>query len=192
MTKFNISNFKKSKTIESNDFTHPQWVTGSSSKVKDAYQVTLKMFDDLKSKIESGESVGIKERKLVPAQIAKEIDVDRSYLTPRRTQKLCSFIDELNQELNSLWKKQNPKKAQKPQSKTDLQKEITKYKKLYTEERDRNYSDAISELLASEFYGPNKRLRKKYHDLQVENVELNDKVSSLTSRLRSYTIKGVK
>lgn len=194
MTKFNISNFTKPKDAELPNSEAPQWVIDSSPKVQKAYQISLDMFDELMTKIEGkdGKRLKPRERQLVISRIAAKVPVDKSYLTKRRTEELIKFIDDLNDKLDSAWKKTGSKAAQNPQTKSELKKEVTKYKRLYNEERDHNYSDAISELLASEFYGSSKQLRQKYQDLKVENEELNKKVSNLTARLRSYSIKGVK
>jgi hypothetical protein len=190
MTKFDLKNFTNPKpAIDSKDIT-PDWLNDASSKIKLGHSTALGMFDSIKNLIISEEHLNIKERRLVLAKIAKEIGVDRSYLTKRRTPEFCNLILELNNELDSIWSKIRPSKD-KGNSKDYYQKELTKYKNLYNLERDKQYSEVITEMLKSELYSKSKRMSKMYSDLKVENLELHEKVSTLQSRLRSYIITKV-
>lgn len=190
MTKFDLKNFTNPKpAIDSKD-TAPDWLNDASSKIKHGHSTALGMFDSIKNKIISGEHLNIKDRRLVLAKIAKKIGVDRSYLTKRRTPEFCNLILELNNELDSIWSKITPNKS-KVNSKDYYQKELTKYKNLYNVERDKQYSEVITEMLNSELYSKSKRMSKMYSDLKVENLELHEKVSTLQSKLRSYIITKV-
>jgi hypothetical protein len=190
MTKFDLKNFTNPKSAIDSKDTTPDWLNDASKKIKLGYSTALVMFDSIKNRIISGEHLNIKDRRLVLAKIAKGIGVDRSYLTKRRTPEFCNLILELNNELDSIWSKITPNKN-KVNSKDYYQKELTKYKNLYNIERDKQYSEVITEMLNSELYSKSKRMSKMYSDLKVENLELHEKVSTLQSRLRSYIITKV-
>ena len=190
MTKFDLQNFTTPKPAVDSKDTTPEWLNSASSKIKLGYSTALGMFDSIKNRMISGEQLNIKDRRLVLALIAKEIGVDRSYLTKRRTPEFCDLIIELNNELNSTWSEFTPNKN-KVNSKEYYQKELTKFKNLYNAERDKKYSEVITEMLKSELYSKSKLMSKMYSDLKVENIELHEKVSTLQSRLRSYIITKV-
>lgn len=192
MNKFDLKNFAAPEQNENSATTkEPIWVQSSSDTVKQAYDCSLKMFDEIKQNIESKIPLKVKDRKLVLATIAVKVNVDRSALTPRRTPMLCDFVKELNDELEDLWSKLNSKKITQTQTKDTLRKELSRYKRLYKMEQDKNYSDAITMMLKDELCVTNKNLIQKYTDMKVENEELKEKVSTLTARLRAYTIRGV-
>lgn len=191
MTKFNIKNFTN-PTEECSPISEPDWLHKATDKVRFAYNIATTKFNSISKNIDNGVDLSPKGRKLVLAQIALEVDVDRSYLTPRRTPDFCNLIKDYNADLENIWADKNrSKKKGSSSSKTELQKELAKYKRLYVSEREKNYSDQISKLLESELYGRGKRMAQKCADLEEDNKRLNETVSNLRSKLRGYTIKSV-
>ena len=191
MTKFNIKKFTK-PTEECYPMLEPDWLKGVTDKVRSAYYIANTMFDSIRKNINNDVDLSLNDRKLIVSQIALEVDFHRCNLTRRREPDFCNFIEECNADLENIWTDKNRgRKKGSSITKSELQKELSKYKKLYISEREKNYSDQITQLLESELYGPGKRMAQKCADLEEDNKNLYETISNLRSRLRSYTIKKI-
>lgn len=198
MSQFDISNFTKpspapqgaqAKALTARE---PSWVAHATPKVKASYHAVLEVYDEITEKIKDKQKLPINERKIILAQIAKKIGVDRSYLTKRRTRELYDLVHkDLNIRLQRLWKKHSTTKSGRRFSKSELEVKLTKTKRLLAEERDKNYSEAISKALRSELYGSQKKLADKCVKLQAENKELREKMENMRSQFRKDHIKGI-
>ena len=193
MTSFNLNDYIKAPDIDNDSAdTLPLWVSDASEKVKAAYTVAVTMEKNIRKKIDSGENLSAKNRKLVLAQIASAVSVDRSYLTERRTPNICRFVKETNEDLEKFWTRHNSKASGRSSvTKKSLTKDLMKYKRLYLFERDKNYSEAVSAMLESELYGKSTRMVQKCAELENRNEQLNKTISNLRSKLRLYEVKKV-
>ncbi|MCF4174886.1 hypothetical protein [Vibrio sp. McD22-P3] len=190
MSKFDIGNFRTISKAEVE--ATPQWVIESSQTVQDAYAHVGKMYSRIKHRIQNEVGdIAINDRKIVLSRVAHAAGVDRSYITKRRTPLLCRHIDELNVQLELYFNKYAKKKPKDSKSKRALAAELARYKKLYKDEVDKNYSQALTDALNSELSESSRRLVAKNQELIRDNQELQDKVSNLTNKLRTLSIKRI-
>lgn len=190
MSRFSLTNFLAESQALNNDTVIPSWVESSSVKAQLAYQEVLNEEQKILELIASGKTLSSKEKRIIPATIAKNIAVDRSYIVRRRLPELCSLIELKNEELESLYSAKH-RNLKSLDSKSSLARELAKFKRLLKEERDKNLSQIITEILKSGQFEESSRVAERCADLEAENKELLKANASLRSRLRIYTMKRI-
>ncbi len=192
--KFSINNFIENSEADkpiSKDGYRPVWLNKSSSLINRIYDEVIIETTNISNRISNGDKLSIKERRVVKSKIAEKCCVDRSYITHRRIPEIASFIDEKEKWLDTLWKSKNPKKGNRGLSKKQLEKEVTRLKNLLNEEKDKNYSEVMTQLLMNDVSKDHSRLIKQVAELKVQNNEHLESISRLRSQLRKQTIKVV-
>lgn len=204
MSKFKLDNFiSKSEDNEEADifpdFIEDElraslidWQSRATEKQSLSLKVLLENYQEIANKIELKIDLKINERKIILSRVASIAQVDKSYLTKRRTPELYKLTISLNTELERLWKLK-PRRSKVTQlTKKELNSELTKMKKELKSERDKNLGLIISELLNNKIYSDKKALAEKNAELENTVVDLQKKNAQLRVLLKSHNLKIIK
>ena len=204
MSKFKLDNFiSKSEDNEEADifpdFIEDElraslidWQSRATEKQSLSLKVLLENYQEIANKIELKIDLKINERKIILSRVASIAQVDKSYLTKRRTPELYKLTIGLNTELERLWKLK-PRRSKVTQlTKKELNSELTKMKKELKSERDKNLGLIISELLNNKIYSDKKALAEKNAELENTVVDLQKKNAQLRVLLKSHNLKIIK
>ena len=183
MSKFDLENFKAEKSQPKNkEAQHPKWHKNLSKNGKLIYEEIIKTADIISKNIKSGHMLKVKEREIIASQIASKLGLHRSTIQKRRQPNLVELINKQNLKLAKLWEAEGKKSKNKNKTKVQLSKEITRLKKQLKEERDKNYSEVLTEFLNSELNQKQSSLAAKVSELEAENTVLKNKISKLRVR----------
>lgn len=204
MSKFKLDNFiSKSEDNEEADifpdFIEDElraslidWQSRATEKQSLSLKVLLENYQEIANKIELKIDLKINERKIILSRVASIAQVDKSYLTKRRTPELYKLTIGLNTELERLWKLK-PRRSKVTQlTKKELNSELTKVKKELKNERDKNLGLIITELLNNKIYSDKKALAEKNAELENTVVDLQKKNAQLRVLLKSHNLKIIK
>lgn len=204
MSKFKLDNFiSKSEDNEEADifpdFIEDElraslidWQSRATEKQSLSLKVLLENYQEIANKIELKIDLKINERKIILSRVASIAQVDKSYLTKRRTPELYKLTISLNTELERLWKLK-PRRSKVTQlTKKELNSELTKMKKELKSERDKNLGLIITELLNNKIYSDKKALAEKNAELENTVVDLQKKNAQLRVLLKSHNLKIIK
>lgn len=204
MSKFKLDNFiSKSEDNEEADifpdFIEDElraslidWQSRATEKQSLSLKVLLENYQEIANKIELKIDLKINERKIILSRVASIAQVDKSYLTKRRTPELYKLTISLNTELERLWKLK-PRRSKVTQlTKKELNSELTKVKKELKNERDKNLGLIITELLNNKIYSDKKALAEKNAELENTVVDLQKKNAQLRVLLKSHNLKIIK
>lgn len=186
MSKFNLNNFKNKTDIDRcKDSTTPSWYENLTNTQKQIYQTTVKHYLKIKTSMTSAKSLSIKDRKIILSEIAREVNVDRSYITKRRMPEIISFVNECNDKLNRCWLALNNNQSSKNLTKKDLEREVSRLKKLLSKEKDKNISDYINNALDNGFNETHKSLLFELSELKAQNSQYIQTIANLRLQLKN-------
>lgn len=186
MSKFDLNNFKNKTDIDRcKDLTTPSWYENLTNTQKQIYQTTVKHYLKIKTSMTSAKSLSIKDRKIILSEIAREVNVDRSYITKRRMPEIISFVNECNDKLNRCWQGLNKKQSSKNLSKKELEREVSRLKKLLSKEKDKNISDYINNALDNGFNKTHKSLLLELSELKAQNSQYIQTIANLRLQLKN-------
>lgn len=195
MSQFDITNFTESIAPPRDETPNiPAWVIYGSDTTKKVYEAILLHSKKIENKIESGKILAIKDRRIVARTVLKEVGLDPSYISQPAQKQLKEFLASQNEHLTSLWELKNKREGTsgKKLSKAQLEVEVTKLRKQYNDERNKNYRGFAEEVLNSHFLEEHANLARRNQELLKEVEELRSARATLLQKLAKYEVKAVK
>ena len=162
----------------------PKWVTSPTK--RNLYQEVNKAFNRIKTLMEAGTVLGVKDRRIVARNIAKESGVHDSLLNKRRQPEIHELITNKNSELEDLWESLSATKysASKKPTKEEIKKEL----RSQTSEIDRltnlRLAEALTAAISNQMIDSHRTLIATIEHLKAENAELQIRNEELSKQLR--------
>lgn len=162
----------------------PEWV--NSTMKRNLYQQVCKAFDRIKTSIEAGHNLGIKERRIVARNIAKDSGVHDSLLNKRRQPEIHDLIVQNNTKLEELWdsvsatKYSSGKKRTKQMIQNELRSQTTEIDRL----TNLRLSEALTAAISNQMVDSHRSLIATIEYLKAENAELQSRNGELSKQLR--------
>lgn len=162
----------------------PEWVTSENK--RSLYHAVCKAFDRIKALIETQQSVGIKDRKIVARTIAKDSGVHDSLLNKRRQPEIHELIVQKNMELEELYQSIAATKYTfgKKRTKAEIHDEF----RMQTAEIERltnlRLSEALTVAIENQMVDSHRSLIATIDHLKAENAELQFRNGELNKQLR--------
>ena len=162
----------------------PKWVTSPTK--RNLYQEVNKAFNRIKTLMEAGTVLGVKDRRIVARNIAKESGVHDSLLNKRRQPEIHELITNKNAELEDLWESLSATKysAGKKPTKEEIKKEL----RSQTSEIDRltnlRLAEALTAAISNQMIDSHRTLIATIEHLKAENSELQTRNEELSKQLR--------
>ncbi|MEW5669033.1 hypothetical protein AB1288_22260 [Pseudomonas putida] len=162
----------------------PKWVTSPTK--RNLYQEVNKAFNRIKTLMEAGTVLGVKDRRIVARNIAKESGVHDSLLNKRRQPEIHELITNKNAELEDLWESLSATKysAGKKPTKEEIKKEL----RSQTSEIDRltnlRLAEALTAAISNQMIDSHRTLIATIEHLKAENAELQTRNEELSKQLR--------
>lgn len=172
----------------------PAWVTSTTK--RNLYLHVCTAFDRIKSMMEAGENLSIKDRRIVARNIAKDCGVHDSLLNKRRQPELNELIVQKNAELEELWRglsatKYSPRiKRTKEVIRNELRSQTAEIDRL----TNLRLAEALSAAIRNQMVDSHRSLVSTVEFLKAENAELQFRNGELSKQLRQMmkTIKTIK
>lgn len=186
MSRFSLDKFvKKKEAIEIPSFA------SVNETVKAIYLEVLKRIDELENNAKNIpakeiKELGIKEKKIVPAQIADSLGIDRSNLRrDRNTSKLLDFIDGENRRLAALWtNKSKSDGAGKRLSKEELEKVVENQAAEIEELKQKLFHDYCDKAITQEVLHSQKALAQQLRDLKLDYKTEQERCANLELKVK--------
>jgi hypothetical protein len=162
----------------------PEWVTSPTK--RNLYREVHKAFNRIKTLMEAGTVLGVKDRRIVARNIAKESGVHDSLLNKRRQPEIHELITSKNSELEDLWESLSATKysAGKKPTKEEIKKEL----RSQTSEIDRltnlRLAEALTAAISNQMIDSHRTLIATIEHLKAENAELQIRNQELSKQLR--------
>lgn len=162
----------------------PEWVTSPTK--RNLYREVHKAFNRIKTLMEAGTVLGVKDRRIVARNIAKESGVHDSLLNKRRQPEIHELITNKNAELEDLWESLSATKysAGKKPTKEEIKKEL----RSQTSEIDRltnlRLAEALTAAISNQMIDSHRTLIATIEHLKSENTELQLRNEELSKQLR--------
>ncbi len=186
MSEFDLNNFIHKRNEEnSDDPVTPSWYEKLSEAQKKIYHAITQNFIKIESLIESKNTLAIKDRRIVLSRIAKEVNVDRSYITKRRMPQIINFIGECNDKLDRAWKATRKNPSSRKLTKKELEKEVSRLKELLSEERDKNISDFINSALDHGLNETHKAITLELAECKAQIAQNHEVIANLRLQLKN-------
>lgn len=162
----------------------PEWATSTTK--RNLYQHVCKAFDRIKALMEAGDNLGIKDRRIVARNIAKDSGVHDSLLNKRRQPEIHDLIVQKNTELEELWeslsatKYTSGKKRTKEVIQSELRSQISEIDRL----TNLRLSEALTAAIGNQMVDSHRSLITTIEYLKAENAELQNRNGELSKQLR--------
>lgn len=186
MSKFSLDKFIKKKE----EVDIPSFARVNES-ITSIYLEVLKRIAELEEKVESIpateiKKLGIKEKKIVPAQITDSLNMERSSLRrDRNTSKLLDFIDTENRRIAALWtNKSKSDGAGKRLSKEEQEKVIEKQAAEIEELKQKLFHDYCDKAISQEVLHSQKALAEQLRDLKLDYKMEQERCSNLELKVK--------
>ncbi|VVP14233.1 hypothetical protein PS850_03528 [Pseudomonas fluorescens] len=162
----------------------PGWVTSETK--RNLYQAVCKAYEHIKSEIEAGTNLSLKERKIVARSIAKESNVHDSLLNKRRQPEIHELISQHNISLENLWDSCAARRYKTGRKLTKHQ--ILNESRTQAQEIDRlsnlKIAEALSVAIENQMVDSHKTLIVTIEYLKAENADLKLRNDELSKQLR--------
>lgn len=162
----------------------PEWVTSETKRT--LYQAVCKAYEHIKSEIEAGTNLKLKQRKIVARDIAKAGNVHDSLLNKRRQPEIHELISQHNVALEKLWDSCTARRYATGRKLTKLQ--IQNESRTQAQEIERlsnlKLADALSAAIENQMVDSHKTLIVTIEHLKAENADLQFRNSELSKQLR--------
>ena len=181
-----LAKHKKKKT--SSRSKYPDWIDQDNKMLVAFYERATENFESIKSKIDDGIELSVKERQIVKSAVADYCGYDKSNMRKGRpAEKVSKHIDKLNKDLKEIWGKRNPVKRKNPEkllrSELEIQnKELKKECKELTTAAYRDYFEGWLDMYASK---DTQRMQARIIDLEAQNQKLLEENLKLASELKA-------
>ncbi|TMS93319.1 hypothetical protein CWB58_09845 [Pseudoalteromonas sp. S201] len=186
MSKFSLDKFIKKKE----EVDIPSFARVNES-ITAIYLEVLKRVAELEEKVETIpateiKKLGIKEKKIVPAQITDSLNMERSSLRRDRiTSKLLDFIDSENRRIATLWtNKSKSDGAGKRLSKEEQEKVIEKQATEIRELKQKLFHDYCDKAIAQEVLHSQKALAEQLRDLKLDYKAEQERCANLEMKVK--------
>ncbi|MDR6927849.1 hypothetical protein [Pseudomonas sp. BE134] len=162
----------------------PEWVTSDTK--RNLYQAVCTAYEHIKSEIETGKNLSLKQRKIVARNIAKEGNVHDSLLNKRRQPEIHELIFQQNIALENLWNSHAARRYKTGRKLTKNQ--ILNESRTQAQEIERlsnlRIAEALSVAIENHMVDSHKTLIVTIEHLEAENADLQLRNSELSKQLR--------
>lgn len=178
--KFSLEQYSNAVTTTE----EPKWVTSTTKRI--LYQEVHKAFDRIKTLIETGTNLGVKDRRIIARNIAKESGVHDSLLNKRRQPEIHDLITSKNTELEELWESLSATKysAGKKPTKEAIKKEFRAQKSEIDRLTNLRLAEALTAAISNQMIDSHRTLIATIEHLKSENAELQSRNEELSKQLR--------
>lgn len=183
MRRFSLDKHIKKETIKL-----PSWAEGAVRKLYIAVTERVKEIENLLNECDGDtiDKLKIKQRKIVPAQIADNLGVDRSNFREDRVGKLTEFIEKENRRLAQLWNnRRNSLGGGKKLSRDEIEELLKQKDKKIEALKQKNLHDYFDRAVESEVLHTQKDMSEKYIDIKREYQMEQNKNSELTKKIQA-------
>lgn len=178
--KFSLGQYSNAKVAPE----EPAWVTSTTK--RNLYEHVCKAFDRIKALIEAGDNLGIKDRRIVARNIAKDSGVHDSLLNKRRQPEISELIIQKNVELEDLWESFSATKytSGKKRTKQVIQSELRSQTAEIERLTNLRLSEALTAAIGDQMVDSHRSLIATIEYLKAENDELQSRNGELSKQLR--------
>jgi hypothetical protein len=163
----------------------PEWANSETKRA--LYKHVCAEFERIKGRMESGEDLAIKERKIVARTIAKESRVHDSLLNKRRQPEIHELITQNNIELDKLWShlEATKYKTSKKPSKAKIEDELRQARVEIDRLTNLRLSEALTSAIELQMTGSQRGLVATVEHLKAEVERLQVRNGELSKQLRN-------
>lgn len=190
MSRFSLDKFTKK---EADAPKIPGWA--QRPLIKDLYLAIHKRIDEIEDLIEQTdpeelEKLKIKARKVVAAQIADSLEIDRSNIRADREGDLSKFINNENARLVRLWTSRCSKLGVGQRlSKDDLEELVKQRDKELKAAEQKSLHEYFDRAVESEVLDSQKDLAAKYADLQIHYAQEQERCANLELKVKQLIVE---
>lgn len=162
----------------------PEWVNSTTK--RNLYQQVCKAFEHIKAVMEAGDNLGIKDRRIVARNIAKDSGVHDSLLNKRRQPEIHDLITQKNAELEELWNSLSAaryttgRKRTKKVIQSELRSQTAEIERL----TNLRLSEALTVAIGNQMVDSHRNLIATIEYLKAENADLQKRNGELSKQLR--------
>lgn len=166
----------------------PEWASTETKRA--LYTHVCAEFERIKCRMESGEDLAIKERKIVARTIAKEIGVHDSLLNKRRQPEINELITQNNMELDKLWNhlEATKYKTSKKPSKAKIEDELRAARAEIDRLTNLRLSEALTSAIELQMTDSQRVLVATVEHLKAEVERLQTRNGELSKQLRNMMV----
>ena len=190
MDRFSLNNFTKK---DADAPIIPSWAQ-SRDQITKLYLAITKRIGEIETLIKQTEpkeleKLKIKERKVVPSQIADGLGIKRSNIREDRQPLLVKFIGDENARLVRLWTSRCDKLGVGQRlSKGDLEELVKQRDKELFAAEQKNLHEYFDRAVESEVLDSQKDLAAKYADLQIQYAQEQEKCANLELKVKQLIV----
>lgn len=162
----------------------PEWVNSTTK--RNLFQQVCKAFEHIKTLMEAGDNLGIKDRRIVARNIAKDSGVHDSLLNKRRQPEIHDLIVQKNAELEELWSSLSAARytSGRKRTKKVIQSELRSQTAEIERLTNLRLSEALTEAISNQMVDSHRSLITTIEYLKAENAELQIRNGELSKQLR--------
>lgn len=162
----------------------PEWVNSTTK--RNLFHQVCKAFEHIKTLMEAGDNLGIKDRRIVARNIAKDSGVHDSLLNKRRQPEIHDLIVQKNAELEELWSSLSAARytSGRKRTKKVIQSELRSQTAEIERLTNLRLSEALTEAISNQMVDSHRSLITTIEYLKAENAELQIRNGELSKQLR--------
>lgn len=162
----------------------PEWVNSTTK--RNLFHQVCKAFENIKTLMEAGDNLGIKDRRIVARNIAKDSGVHDSLLNKRRQPEIHDLIVQKNAELEELWSSLSAARytSGRKRTKKVIQSELRSQTAEIERLTNLRLSEALTEAISNQMVDSHRSLITTIEYLKAENAELLIRNGELSKQLR--------
>lgn len=162
----------------------PEWVNSTTK--RNLFHQVCKAFEHIKTLMEAGDNLGIKDRRIVARNIAKDSGVHDSLLNKRRQPEIHDLIVQKNAELEELWSSLSAARytSGRKRTKKVIQSELRSQTAEIERLTNLRLSEALMEAISNQMVDSHRSLITTIEYLKAENAELLIRNGELSKQLR--------
>ncbi|MCF5228611.1 MULTISPECIES: hypothetical protein [unclassified Pseudomonas] len=162
----------------------PEWVNSTTK--RNLFHQVCKAFENIKTLMEAGDNLGIKDRRIVARNIAKDSGVHDSLLNKRRQPEIHDLIVQKNAELEELWSSLSAARytSGRKRTKKVIQSELRSQTAEIERLTNLRLSEALTEAISNQMVDSHRSLITTIEYLKAENAELQIRNGELSKQLR--------
>lgn len=162
----------------------PDWVNSTTK--RNLFHQVCKAFENIKTLMEAGDNLGIKDRRIVARNIAKDSGVHDSLLNKRRQPEIHDLIVQKNAELEELWSSLSAARytSGRKRTKKIIQSELRSQTAEIERLTNLRLSEALTEAISNQMVDSHRSLITTIEYLKAENAELQIRNGELSKQLR--------
>lgn len=169
----------------------PQWLDSQNETIKEVFSLALGASEDIRSKIQAGEELSPRSRKLSLRKLSDAVGKSPTYLNSRDYPLLIEHINKINEAIESLYCEQNSphdkKLAHSPTIDEMSRAELAVLAKTQRDEitklKDQIYVTQLVEMIDKGMMDSQKKIMLRIEDHKIKVCTLEDELSSARSRI---------